>query len=67
MFEFPSYSLFIYLSVIMMEVKAVLFPSLNKYHAMTIYPLLNLARRHEDVLGSSGIAPRILNFDARQR
>jgi hypothetical protein len=33
---------------------------LKKYHATEIYPLLNSARHHEDVLGCEGIAPHTL-------
>jgi hypothetical protein len=32
---------------------------LIKYHNMKTYLLLSYAPRHEDVLGSGGIAPRI--------
>jgi hypothetical protein len=40
---------------------------LTKYHAMRMYPMLNQALRHEDVLVSGGIAPRILNLGTRWR
>jgi len=34
---------------------------------MKTYPILNQAPPHEDVCGSGGIAPRILNISARWR
>jgi len=33
-----------------------------KYYALRTYPMLNEAPRHEDVLGSVGTAPHILDF-----
>jgi len=32
-----------------------------------VIPVLNQARRHEDVWGSGGIVPRIFNLGARWR
>jgi hypothetical protein len=40
---------------------------LTKYHATETYSLLNQGPRQEDVLGSGGIAPIILNPDTRYR
>jgi hypothetical protein len=47
-------------------VKGEVVPALTKHHAMTAY-LLNEAPRYEEILGSGGIAPRILNIDIRWR
>jgi len=35
---------------------------LTKYHAMTMYPVLNQALCHEDLRGNGGTAPSILNL-----
>jgi len=34
---------------------------------MKIYPLINQAAHHEDIWGSGGITPHILNLDTRWR
>jgi hypothetical protein len=51
--------------LIQCKVKVKLSLFLTKYYAMKTYSLLNLAPRHEDVWGSGGIAPRILNLATR--
>jgi hypothetical protein len=38
----------------------------NKYHATKTYLLLNYTPHHEDIQGSGGIAPHILNLNTRQ-
>jgi len=38
---------------------------LTKYHTMKTYPLLNYVPRSGNVLGSRGIAPRILDLGIR--
>jgi hypothetical protein len=47
---------------IMCKVKVKLSLCLTKYHAITTYPVLNQAPRHEDVWGSAGIAAHILTL-----
>jgi len=44
------------------KAKVKLSLSLVRYHAMMMYPLLNKATCHEDLRGSGGIAPHILNL-----
>jgi hypothetical protein len=48
-------------------VKAKLSLCLTKYHTIKTYPLLNYASHHKDVLGSGGMAPRILNLSTKWR
>jgi hypothetical protein len=51
----------------LLSTKEKLSLGLSKYHAMKTYTLLNQALHHEDVWGSGGLAPRILNVGSRWR
>jgi len=50
-----------------LKVKLNLSLCLTKHHVMKMYFLLNKASRHEDVLGSGGIAVLILILGTRWR
>jgi len=50
-----------------LEVNVKLSVCITKYHAIKTYPLLNQSSRHQDVLGTEGITPCILNFVTRWR
>jgi hypothetical protein len=45
--------------------KVKMFLCLTTYLAMNMYPHVNQAPHHEDIWGSGGIAPHILNLRTR--